>query len=419
MPRQKEKCFLSLQNFAIIKKGLLVFLGALTVHAQVNQVPGEPQAPVANTPFDYSSRVGILYNQMKPTGSVKDLIDKGHDFVLWFQPEGLTEFNKYLYETDIPIIKRMGFIAGVYYNEFTGPLLNRVYKSAGIAPGIILEQPLDGLGKHEFIAQFDFRIGWVGASRDKASNEVGYEKSRNGFAIQPAVMAGYQYVWDRYKAGLVVESLLSSDKTPVVAYGAGVRFTMLFGKKEKAKEEAPSEVPTKIPAISPEATGAPVANTSKETDLAAGSIANVLPDGVQVNIPVSRVTFDFGSDLYNTEGKTFVQGLVAIIKKNQADWDKFEITGHTDSQGQVPYNERLSRRRASRIASDLKRAGVAAKKIVYLGLGSSQPLDPAENEAAYKQNRRVVLRIYGSGDAASLAKEINDLDRSLSSDKSE
>ena len=75
---------------------------------------------------------------------------------------------------------------------------------------------------------------------------------------------------------------------------------------------------------------------------------------------------------------------------------RFEIIGHTDSDGSEDANIRLSNARAQAVADYLVKAGVARTRLETLGLGESEPVvanDTAENKA---QNRRIEFRLIKS-----------------------
>lgn len=71
------------------------------------------------------------------------------------------------------------------------------------------------------------------------------------------------------------------------------------------------------------------------------------------------------------------------------------ISGHTDSKGSQDYNRQLSESRAGFVMSLLVRKGVNATKITTQGMGESVPLSPNETEEGRKQNRRVVVQVFG------------------------
>lgn len=71
--------------------------------------------------------------------------------------------------------------------------------------------------------------------------------------------------------------------------------------------------------------------------------------------------------------------------------DRITVEGHTDNQGGVDYNRRLSERRAEVVAQALVTNGFAHANIVRRGHGSARPIADNNNEAGRLQNRRAVL----------------------------
>ncbi len=73
---------------------------------------------------------------------------------------------------------------------------------------------------------------------------------------------------------------------------------------------------------------------------------------------------------------------------------RLRVSGHTDKRGDAAYNKRLSRGRAQFASEQLtKRYGISANKMNVAGFGEERPIDNANNEAAYKKNRRVEIRL--------------------------
>ncbi|HRQ50284.1 MAG TPA: OmpA family protein, partial [Agriterribacter sp.] len=68
---------------------------------------------------------------------------------------------------------------------------------------------------------------------------------------------------------------------------------------------------------------------------------------------------------------------------------KFEIGGHTDSDGAAARNDVLSQERADAVKKQMVHMGIDAGRLTTKGYGASNPLtdnDSAENKA---KNRRV------------------------------
>jgi peptidoglycan-associated lipoprotein len=69
------------------------------------------------------------------------------------------------------------------------------------------------------------------------------------------------------------------------------------------------------------------------------------------------------------------------------------IEGHADERGSDEYNLALSQRRAAAAMRFLVDQGITQGRLETVGYGEEQPLDPAENEAAWASNRRDEFRV--------------------------
>ncbi len=74
---------------------------------------------------------------------------------------------------------------------------------------------------------------------------------------------------------------------------------------------------------------------------------------------------------------------------------RVEIHGHTDRTGAQGFdNQLLSRQRAESVASFLIQNGVEQQRVTISGHGSSRPVDPESNPAAWARNRRAEIQIF-------------------------
>jgi outer membrane protein OmpA-like peptidoglycan-associated protein len=73
--------------------------------------------------------------------------------------------------------------------------------------------------------------------------------------------------------------------------------------------------------------------------------------------------------------------------------NRLEVVGHTDSSGAAFYNQELSERRASAVATILRDAGVPGGRIMAYGRGEEQPVASNLTTEGRAQNRRVELII--------------------------
>lgn len=103
------------------------------------------------------------------------------------------------------------------------------------------------------------------------------------------------------------------------------------------------------------------------------------------------VLFDFDkSDL--TPAAT-AQLDTLMDKLRNADVVSIKVIGHTDSKGSDAYNQALSERLASSVASYLLSQGLAPNKLTSEGRGESEPVADNATDEGRAQNRRVELHI--------------------------
>lgn len=116
----------------------------------------------------------------------------------------------------------------------------------------------------------------------------------------------------------------------------------------------------------------------------------------------SEVLFDPGQATIQAEGLPELDALAdAILQLEQEipsdiNW-VLRIDGHTDSRpisnARFPSNWELSAARAISVAEYLVSRGVAPARLVAAGFGEFAPLDPAENDDAYRRNRRIEFKL--------------------------
>ena len=116
----------------------------------------------------------------------------------------------------------------------------------------------------------------------------------------------------------------------------------------------------------------------------------------------SEVFFDAGSAAVRPEGRAELDKLAGALaeleKQIPADvaW-VLRIDGHTDvrpiASAQFPSNWELSAARAISVVQYLISKGISPQRLVAAGFGEFQPLDTAQNEDAYRRNRRIELKL--------------------------
>lgn len=102
------------------------------------------------------------------------------------------------------------------------------------------------------------------------------------------------------------------------------------------------------------------------------------------------ITFNTNSADLTPESK---QALATVAKALQSDklaGFSFSIEGHADPRGGAELNQRLSESRAQSVVAHLVSAhGILAERLVPVGKGSAELLNPDRPEAA--ENRRVTI----------------------------
>lgn len=115
---------------------------------------------------------------------------------------------------------------------------------------------------------------------------------------------------------------------------------------------------------------------------------------VRVDLPAD-VLFDFDKADIRADASEALTRLATLIHAYPDG--RVDIEGHTDSQGNDAYNQRLSERRAASVQRWLvERQGIAAARLAPRGAGEKQPVADNSTEAGRQKNRRVQVVIQKS-----------------------
>ncbi|HEY1722185.1 MAG TPA: OmpA family protein [Magnetospirillaceae bacterium] len=105
------------------------------------------------------------------------------------------------------------------------------------------------------------------------------------------------------------------------------------------------------------------------------------------------VFFDFDKSMLTPEAHKIIATAAQTIK---AGGDiHIKVTGYTDTVGTVPYNLKLSVRRAKSVDSELIKDGIPAANISMDGKGKSDLLVPTDDGVREPKNRRAVIEFTG------------------------
>ena len=116
----------------------------------------------------------------------------------------------------------------------------------------------------------------------------------------------------------------------------------------------------------------------------------------------AEVLFDTGDAQLEQAGreqlKRLAETLSEIARTIPADVDwLLRVDGHTDVRAiktdLFPSNWELSTARATSVVKFLVSAGIPAKRLAATGFGEYHPIDPREDEIAYRRNRRIEFKL--------------------------
>lgn len=100
------------------------------------------------------------------------------------------------------------------------------------------------------------------------------------------------------------------------------------------------------------------------------------------------VFFDTNSTTLSQQANMTVSAAAAIAKSGPT---RVEVSGFTDTEGNVAYNQALSVRRANAVRDALVANGVPAQSIRILGEGENGLLVPTADQVRYPSNRRAQI----------------------------
>ncbi len=96
--------------------------------------------------------------------------------------------------------------------------------------------------------------------------------------------------------------------------------------------------------------------------------------------------FEPGSSLLTPESQAQLPEVIARAQARAGG--EIVITGHTDRQGSLDANDRLSLARAQAVRALLIERGFAPERIEAVGRGEREPVVPTEDEVVEPRNRR-------------------------------
>ncbi len=113
-------------------------------------------------------------------------------------------------------------------------------------------------------------------------------------------------------------------------------------------------------------------------------------DRLIVTMP-QDILFDTGSAAVRADLRSDLRTLATNL--NNYPNTTVDVLGHTDNVGPADYNQNLSSRRASAVASVLMDSGVQPSRVRAFGRGEDDPVATNQTDAGKRQNRRVEIVI--------------------------
>ncbi len=104
-----------------------------------------------------------------------------------------------------------------------------------------------------------------------------------------------------------------------------------------------------------------------------------------------HILFEFDSAELNETAKAQVREKATWLEGNQSAL--VTIEGHCDQRGTTTYNLALGERRALAVKNYLENLGIPEARVGWVSFGEEQPLNKADSNGAYQQNRRAQFRI--------------------------
>lgn len=106
-----------------------------------------------------------------------------------------------------------------------------------------------------------------------------------------------------------------------------------------------------------------------------------------------NIEFETGKAEIRPESMPLLEQVATALTLNPSI--EMEIRGHTDNRGNDELNLKLSRQRASAVATALSKLGISSQRLRTQGFGSTRPVVPNDNDENRAKNRRtefVIIR---------------------------
>ncbi len=121
-------------------------------------------------------------------------------------------------------------------------------------------------------------------------------------------------------------------------------------------------------------------------------LLDVFEEGLQTieeggSIVLENIFFEFNKTALLPESFTELDKIASFVLSNNIK--QIEIGGHTDSEGSIAYNQKLSEGRARSVVEYLRSKGIQPERMQARGYGELKPIDTNISEEGRAVNRRV------------------------------
>lgn len=100
--------------------------------------------------------------------------------------------------------------------------------------------------------------------------------------------------------------------------------------------------------------------------------------------------FEKGKTDLTDDAKFVLHDLQKLMNKEENKNVKLKIVGHTSKEGSDDFNQKLSEERAKTVVDFLVSQGIDSNRLTYEGKGSSEPLDP-DNQELNRRTQIIVI----------------------------
>ena len=211
------------------------------------------------------------------------------------------------------------------------------------------------------------------------------------FTVSGAVLISGCTTFDAYTGE---EKVSNTAKGASIGAGVGAVVAYFANKDESSKERQKRMLAAAgVGAIAGGGVGYYMdAQEAKLRKQLRDSGVSVVREGDKINLIMpGNITFDTDKANIKTDFNDVLDSVALVLE----EFDKtiIAVAGHTDSTGSREYNQRLSEKRAQKVAGYLMSHNIVAARFDVVGFGEDYPIADNSDAAGRAQNRRVELTL--------------------------